>query len=48
MKLTLREGLAQAQTTANEDERAILLRAEGMLALVPGMAGQTVAQIIGE
>jgi uncharacterized membrane protein YqiK len=48
LKFSVREGLAKAMVQANDEERAVLLRAEGMLALVPGMAEQTVAGVIGE
>ena len=47
-RLTVREGIAQALTVANTEQRATLLRAEGMLTLVPAVAGQTVALVIGE
>lgn len=47
-RLTVREGIAQALTVANAEQRATLLRAEGMLTLVPAVAGQSVALVIGE
>jgi hypothetical protein len=47
-RLSVREGIAQALTVADAEQRATLLRAEGMLALVPAVAGQSVALVIGE
>ncbi|MFV9504620.1 MAG: SPFH domain-containing protein [Oscillochloridaceae bacterium umkhey_bin13] len=46
-QLSLRDGLARALSRADEAERSALLRAEGMLALLPELAEQPVASVIG-
>ena len=45
---TVAEAIAQALIVADDDERQILLRAQGALSLVPGIAEQPVTAIIGD
>ncbi|NJM06989.1 hypothetical protein HC891_13640 [Candidatus Gracilibacteria bacterium] len=45
--LSLRAGIAEALERADASERAVLHQVQGMLALVPALAEQTVESVIG-
>ncbi len=45
--LKLREGIERALTLASEEERATLLRLQGILMLWPALAEQTVEGVLG-
>jgi hypothetical protein len=45
--LTLRDGIERAIGLASDDQRAALLRLQGMIALAPALADQTVELVLG-
>lgn len=46
-QLSVREGIERALMQATDEQRATLLRLQGMLALMPAMADQKIASVIG-